>query len=429
MQVSKSKDGYKRVKVGIGKYEEIPETWECVKLSSLCIRSGQYGANVSAKNEDVKLPRYIRITDINPDGSLKKRIKSIDKEHAEKYLLEDGDILFARSGSVGRTYLYDKKDGVCAFAGYLIRFVPNSSFLNPKYLFYFTHSSYYYNWLRKNYTQVTIQNINAKQYSNLNIILPTISEQKKIASIISNVDNTLQKTNQIIEKMELLKKEMMLKLLTKGINHSKFKKVDWYYKKQIEIPKEWELKTLNELSELFVPMRNKPKNLNGSIPWIRIEDFEGKYVSGSKSNQGVDNKTISDMHLKVYPIGTVLCACSGMSIGNYAITTSPLISNQTFIGISPNSKLDSEYLYYYMNTQTRNLKNISTGTTLPYISREKFETLKIPVPPIIEQKRISSIFIDFDLQIQKEKIHKNNIELLKKGLIEKLLTGQIRVKI
>ena len=80
------------------------------------------------------------------------------------------------------------------------------------------------------------------------VAVPPLPEQKQIASILSNVDDTLQKTNQIIEQTQRLKKGMMQKLLTRGIGHTKFKKVDWGFGKEIEIPEEWELRKLNELN-------------------------------------------------------------------------------------------------------------------------------------------------------------------------------------
>lgn len=146
-------------------------------------------------------------------------------------------------------------------------------------------------------------------------------------------------------------------------------------------------------NEFIVPMRDKPKKFDGSIPWCRIEDKEGNYFHRSKSNQCVSETTVSEMNLKIFPVGTVICSCSA-SIGSYAINTQPLITNQTFIGIVCGDKIFNEYLRYYMETQTKTLIYLSNKGTIPYISRKKFEELSIPVPPLPVQKEIVHILDD-----------------------------------
>ena len=105
-----------------------------------------------------------------------------------------------------------------------------------------------------------------------------------------------------------------------------------------EIPEDWSTSRLGYVcDEFIVPMRDKPQVLDGNIPWCRIEDIEGKYLNGTKSEQYVSQKTIDEMNLKVYPIGTVINSCSA-TIGVSAITTCPLCTNQTFIGLVAGKK-------------------------------------------------------------------------------------------
>ncbi len=87
------------------------------------------------------------------------------------------------------------------------------------------------------------------------------------------------------------------------------------------------------------------------ISRIRIEDFDGKYIRDSKSDQRISKKIIKSINLKVYPVGTVLCSYS-CSMDTTAIVSRPLISNQTFIGIIPKSNISSELLYYLMNADS-----------------------------------------------------------------------------
>lgn len=142
--------------------------------------------------------------------------------------------------------------------------------------------------------------------------------------------------------------------------------------------------------DFLVPQRDKPKEFGGSIPWCRIEDIEGKYLNGTKSKQYVTEDTVKRMNLKVIPKGAVICSCSA-SLGVQAILTTPCVTNQTFIGIVPEEKLSAEFLYYYLKSRRAYFNKIGTGTTIPYISRKKFEELIIPDISLDEQANIVEV--------------------------------------
>jgi type I restriction enzyme S subunit len=212
-QIKSLKTGIKYKDTPIGK---IPVDWEVRKLGDMCIGQPEYGANVSAIDKDASLPRYVHITDITVDGKLLNDTwQSIQNEHARPYMLTSGDILFARSGAtVGKTYLYNVEDGKCAFAGYLIRFKPNPAILLPEYLFHYTHSDIYYNWIKGMLRAGAQPNINAVEYSSMLLATPPIAEQKKIAETLTTVARAIEKTDQIIEKTKEVKKGLMQVLLT-----------------------------------------------------------------------------------------------------------------------------------------------------------------------------------------------------------------------
>lgn len=152
-----------------------------------------------------------------------------------------------------------------------------------------------------------------------------------------------------------------------------------------------EYKELLEVcSDFIVPMRDRPQVFDGDIPWCRIEDIQGDSIHGSLSGLKVSKRVISDMNLKVMPTGTVIASCSA-SLGRYAITTTPLITNQTFIGLVCGERLLNRYLLHLLPLKTRELVALSNSGTIPYISRAKFEKLRIPVPPIEVQQEIVNI--------------------------------------
>lgn len=165
---------------GIDWLGQIPKHWKMRKLKWLITSPLQYGANESPDDYSESLPRYIRITDISIDGTLKKDgAVSLAWDKASKYMLTKGDVLFARSGAtVGKTYLYAEDSASC-FAGYLIKAECNDLIL-PEFLVFFTQSSVYENWKNYIFNKATIQNIGADKYSTLMVPLPSIEEQKRI---------------------------------------------------------------------------------------------------------------------------------------------------------------------------------------------------------------------------------------------------------
>ena len=140
--------------------------------------------------------------------------------------------------------------------------------------------------------------------------------------------------------------------------------------------------------DFIVPQRDKPTAFDGNIPWCRIEDIEGRYLNGSKTGQNVTKELADKMNMHLCPKGTVISACSA-SIGNQAITTTDCYTNQTFIGLVVNPKLlDNVYLYYFLESQTKNLLKLGQGATIKYISKDKYKRMLIPLPSITEQQSI-----------------------------------------
>ncbi len=174
---------------------EVPEGWEVMRLKFLLKANLMYGANESAESEDESYPRYIRITDIDEDGNLRPdTFRSLPPTKAEPYILNKGDLLFARSGATaGKTYLFNEDIKAC-FAGYLIKASLKETLL-PEYLNYYTKSGIYDNWKKSIFIQATIPNIGAEKYANLQITLPSIKKQK---DIVKHLDVETGKINQVV---------------------------------------------------------------------------------------------------------------------------------------------------------------------------------------------------------------------------------------
>ena len=159
-------------------------TYTWVTLRDVTFNNGQYGANESAveyKKGDI---RYIRITDIDEYGNLKQTDKKTASNIENDYLLKPNDILFARSGSVGRCYIHKFLEEQAIFAGYLIRYFLNENIIDADYLFYYCNSNIYKYWVDTIQRPAVQANINAQEYRSMPIPLPPIVKQKEIANHI-----------------------------------------------------------------------------------------------------------------------------------------------------------------------------------------------------------------------------------------------------
>lgn len=168
-------------------------------LGDLSIDGGKYGIAAPAVEYDPQFPAYLRISDINDDGTLNTTYrKSVADPSAKNYMLKRGDIVFARTGgSTGRNYYYDERDGNFAFAGFLIKFSLDPTRVNPRFIKYYTQSKPYWNWIRSFNTGSTRGNINAKTLANMPIPLPSQPVQNAIVSICDSISEKIRLNNRL----------------------------------------------------------------------------------------------------------------------------------------------------------------------------------------------------------------------------------------
>ena len=197
---------------------QVPQGWE-VKRLKFCVSSGfQYGANIAAELDDPTLPRYIRITDMNDDGTLKDdTFRSLTEEDAAAYLLQDNDILLARSGAtVGKSFIYHASMGAAAYAGYLIKISPAKD-VTPSFLYAFLNSNSYWQWVRSIFIQATIQNVSAEKYANLCITVPPLPDQQAIVDHLDAETAAIDAQRQAHEKSIALLQEYRASLITHAV--------------------------------------------------------------------------------------------------------------------------------------------------------------------------------------------------------------------
>lgn len=185
--------------------------WEKVKLKDVT-ESIEYGLNASAKEFDGE-NKYIRITDID-DVSRKFKEDSITSpdinvSECDNYLLCEKDILFARTGaSVGKTYLYDIKDGKVYFAGFLIRARIKEKF-DSKFIFQNTLTDRFTQYVKVTSQRSGQPGVNGKEYGEYELYLPKYEEQQAIGAYFSNLDNLIAAHQEKISQLETLKKKLL----------------------------------------------------------------------------------------------------------------------------------------------------------------------------------------------------------------------------
>lgn len=180
------------------------EGWEEKTLKEVSQIAGDYGLNVSSKPFDGI--RYLRITDITDWGDLNddKVSAKVDSDKKQEEL-EEGDILFARTGAtVGKTLVYRKEFGECLYAGYLIRYRLKKDCVLPRYMHYITHSKEYYDWVSTNQEAAAQPNISARKYNLLPIHYPSLETQH---SIVAHLDALFSHVRALEEKLKKMKDE------------------------------------------------------------------------------------------------------------------------------------------------------------------------------------------------------------------------------
>ncbi|WP_426177411.1 restriction endonuclease subunit S [Massilia sp. TWR1-2-2] len=190
--------------------------WKVKPLVDCLLSPPTYGINAAAVPYSDRLPTYIRITDITEDGRFRPDPRvSVQSQSANRYLLTEGDVVFARTGaSVGKAYRYRIEDGPLVFAGFLIRVRPNPDFIMSTYLAAYVTTQPYWNWVKLMSMRSGQPGINGNEFGQLPVHLPPVDEQGAISSVLHDMDTELEALENRRDKTRALKQAMMQELLT-----------------------------------------------------------------------------------------------------------------------------------------------------------------------------------------------------------------------
>ena len=392
--MSSIKQGYKQTKVGI-----IPEDWEVVKLNDIFTKSF-YGTSEST-NEIGKYP-VLRMGNMQNGTLIINDLAYIDLEDKEfkKYQLKKGDILLNRTNSyelVGKISLFDLDEDFIS-ASYIVAYRPNQKILNSIFINNLLNTTYFQEKIKTLATKgVSQANINPTAFKEvIKIPLPPLKEQEKIAEILTTWDEAISLHVKLIEEKEQLKIGLMQKLLSGEVRFEGF-------------CDEWEEVRLGEIAEIYQPQ---------TISQTELTD-EGFDVYGA-------NGIIGKYYQYNHELEQIAVTCRGNTCGtvNFTKPKSWITGNAMVINLDNSTKAIKTFIYYlFLNT---NFTYLISGSGQPQITGN-IKNHKLKLPSLSEQQKIAEVLSLADDEINLLKNELEELKLQKKALMQKLLTGQVRV--
>lgn len=455
------KPKFKQTEVGL-----IPSDWEVKTLGSLTDKCS-YGVGAEARVYcgDVK---YIRITDID-DESHRFSPSPITSPSffQEKHIVQKNDLLVARTGaSVGKSYLYDEKDGKLVYAGFLMKL--NIFNADSKYVFYNTLTKSYWNWVASESARTGQPGLNLQQMKLYSIALPpTIEEQQRIANALSDVDTLINNLEKLIAKKKNIKQGTMQQLLTGRKRLPGFGSdnghTDWFtpngvHKKSIKtakvirsesirvkdkeqcagykmtevgmIPSDWEVKTIKDLGVFLgggTPSTKNESFWKGNIPWISSADLNDDDIEHISTTRFITQEAVNCSATQICPQGTILIIAR-VGVGKLALSQQKVCTSQDFCNLIPSKENDSKFLAYALLPVMKQMANESQGTSIKGVAVDEIKKVQIIVPSSkAEQTAIANVLSDMDAEISALETKLAKYRTLKTGMMQQLLTGKIRL--
>ena len=369
---------------------ELPKGWVWTMVGEIS-KSILYGVSESAKSEgEYKL---LRITDIQNNAVDWDTVPytDFDEHKANAYLINDGDILFARTGAtVGKSYLVKGLQDKVIYASYLIR-VQTFSEILPEYVKYFFESGFYWEQIQKSSVGIGQPNVNGTILSQLEIPIPPFDEQKRIVneleawlSIIDAIDNGKIELQIAIKlaKSKILDLAIHGKLVPQEPNDEPASELLKRINPKAEItcdnphyqklPKGWAVAPMQMLCSLVDgKKRNDIERINLDVKYLRGEREAKTLMSG-----------------KYVAENTLLILVDGENSGEVFRTPVDGYQGSTFKQLAINTNMDTDYILQVINLHRKTLRENKVGSAIPHLNKKLFKAIEVPVPPHYEQKRI-----------------------------------------
>ncbi|WP_105210709.1 restriction endonuclease subunit S [Streptococcus suis] len=368
--------------------------WELRKLGEVAI-SFDYGLNSAATEYDGE-NKYLRITDID-DDSREFNISDLTSPEInlfglDEYRLSIGDILFARTGaSVGKSYIYRSVDGKVYFAGFLIRVKIKDTF-NPDFVFQNTLTSNYERFISITSMRSGQPGVNAQEYSNYEIMFPSLPEQSAIGTFFSTLDRHITLHQRKLDKLKSVKQAYLSEMFPAEGERVPKRRFPGF-------TDDWELRKLGEVVEVCSGRDYKHLGV-GSIPVYGT----GGYMLSVSEALSKNNDAIG-----IGRKGT---------IDSPYILRAPFWTVDTLFYCIPNDGFTLEFAYSIF--QNINWKSMDESTGVPSLSKNGINNVKVLTPKIKEQSAIGTFFSTLDRHITLHQRKLEKLKNLKKALLNEL---------
>jgi len=408
----------------------LPAGWTNAKIGENC-QNPEYGFTESAVAEKVG-PKFLRITDITERGVNWDTVPycRCPESIFQKYELQENDLLFARIGATtGKSYIV-KNPPQAVFASYLIRLRPLEG-VNPDYLYYFFNSNEYWNQINANKSNNLKGGVNSSILSNIHFPLPSKDEQQKIAAILFKIQQAIEIQESIIEKTRELKKSTLHHVFTHGLHGEKLKETEIG-----PMPDSWNIIKIEDCcgvrsSTISFNELNQGRSENNDVRChaIKVSDMNlpgnEKYVFAANIETELLSKHVSE---KAIPANSVIFPKRGAAIATNKkrITTIWSVLDPNLIAVIPRTRVTSEFLYYWF--LTFDLASIQDLGPTPQLNKKDVDPISIPCPSDKEQLEIVKILCAIDQKLILHTAKKSVLQDLFKTMLNKLMTGEIRVK-
>ncbi|MCC6651277.1 MAG: restriction endonuclease subunit S [Candidatus Eisenbacteria bacterium] len=392
--------------------------WPTVTLGEVLLEPISYGANCAAVEFSERLPRYLRITDIDDRGALiEDRKVSAALQDPRPYRLRPDDILLARSGAtVGKSYLHEMKGDQVVFAGYLLRVRVDGERLLPVVLKAQLETEGYWNWVRSTCRAGAQPNINASEYARMPVILPPLELQRAASSVVQRFRELETQIGGLVAEKRRLKRALM-QLLLPLRRASKAK----------EVSRQYRLADVCDIDIGRTPSRDAAhywcNAAEGGFPWITIRDMREARVSEGKD--WLTSEGVASSGMKPVAAGTVLMSFK-LTIGRVAVAGCDLFTNEAIAAFRPkNGLVEPEYLAELLPhvAATASTDQAVKGATL---NKAKLRALPVWLPPTDFQRAACVAIRAINEQIQTFDHLLAALRLQKRGVMQKLLSGELQ---
>jgi len=383
--------------------------WKEYKLRELTIDGkGHYGIAAPAVEYDSSKYTYLRITDINDDGTLNKcGLKSVSDAKAKDFLLRPNDIVFARTGaSVGRSYFYDGKDGELVYAGFLIMFRLDPEKVCPYIIKAYTHSQEYYDWIRAVDNGATRGNINAQTFASMPIVLPPLDEQKRISGVLSSLDDKIDLLHRENATLEALAETLFRHYFIENPNP------DW---------KESPLSTIATFLNGLACQKYPPKDLINRLPVLKIKELSSGITKDS------DWATTDVGEEYIVHCGDVIFAWSA-SLMVKMWNGEDCVLNQHLFKVTSDI-FPRWYYYLWCKYHLQEFISIaqSHATTMGHIKRGDLDSAMVLVPSRNEMESFTKQIEPLLKRVETNYSQINNLSFYRDNLLPRLMSGEVKI--